>query len=317
MSLIGITGCMFNGKTRKASQIAEGVKYSKRRVLYVKPDRDDRWKGNKAKIQTHHGDVNILANTVSCMDDIFALVAKEEPHLLVIDEVPLLGNLGEKDSELDKNGINVVDAVDYLAHYLKLGSRRLEVVVTGLNQYFNGDPFDIMNRLISLSGQIYMPNEARCFECGSPATRTQRFKEGIEVIVKSEKGVTLDFGDEDVFDINSGDVVFSSDLKNKKIVKPGISFSIRLTKPGIDRIGLKIIYEDIRVDVPRFGGEVRERPYNVAPGKLFFGGVPSNYDDPLIEVGGMGKYESACEECHTVPGRPSRLLGEKFLKHRT
>jgi len=312
MSLETIGGPMFSGKSEELIRRLKRAKIAGMRILALKPMGDERWRSTE--IGTHHGDYSFQAKNATCVGDVLKLVREEVPDVLAIDEVPLLANLKDEGAEkrlrlgVDINGVNIADAVSYLAF-----TSGIRVIVTGLNTYFNGMPFDIMDDLIARAGTGAISLDAICAECGKKANWTQRFRDcvHVDVIDKSEGDVELTLS-------NSSETYGLSlrrDEKNQITASDGSSITY------VERVGDRIY---LKVDsgsssygekgLRAVGMRTRKFDFELIDGKaeFYFGGVPANFNDPKLVLGGMGMYEARCTDCFEVPGSPVGLIGKIF-----
>jgi len=101
------------------------------------------------------------ADSLFIFKDIYKLASRRRPNLVAIDEIQFF----------DKNIKEVVKCLLY---------DNIEVVVSGLNRSFRGEPFPAIESLLALASKVETLT-ARCTykdghgkTCGAPATMTQR-----------------------------------------------------------------------------------------------------------------------------------------------
>ena len=82
----------------------------------------------------------------------------DSTRVVAIDEVQFLDD-------------EVVPIIDFLAE------KKIQVIVSGLDKDFRGEPFAFMPKLLSMAEYVTKLT-AICVKCGRPATRTQRMVNG-------------------------------------------------------------------------------------------------------------------------------------------
>ncbi len=149
-----ICGCMFSGKTEELIRRLKRATYARQKVQIFKHSFDNRY--DELNITTHYG---LKLPTVACLEpgDIIGAVMREA-QVVGIDEVQFFGS-------------EIVEAVEEMA------GRGIQVIVSGLDQDFRGEPFGAMPRLLALAEKVDKLS-AICAVCGRPATRTQRLLDG-------------------------------------------------------------------------------------------------------------------------------------------
>jgi thymidine kinase len=147
--LIVCTGSMFSGKTKELQRLGQRQEIAGRKVLYCKPEIDDRYK--KGKIVSHDKsevsamelkDIRLLGYLVN---DIV-----EKPHMVCIDEVQFF---------------DAAHTIKIINDMLMLG---VDVVVAGLDMDRNMKPFGAMPTLMCLAEEVKKFN-AVCSDCGEDA----------------------------------------------------------------------------------------------------------------------------------------------------
>lgn len=149
-----ICGCMFSGKTEELIRRLKRATYARQKVQIFKHSFDNRY--DELNITTHYG---LKLPTVACLEpgDIIGAVMLDA-QVVGIDEVQFFGP-------------EIVGAVEEMA------GRGIQVIVSGLDQDFRGEPFGAMPRLLALAEKVDKLS-AICAVCGQPATRTQRLLDG-------------------------------------------------------------------------------------------------------------------------------------------
>lgn len=168
--LICFVGPMNSSKTRRLldhlSECRDALNYS---IRVYKPALDNRF--DIKEVRCRNGGcweaIPVPSSTKSKSDslfifsDIYKLPVKKRPQLVAIDEIQFF----------DKNIREVIKC---------LLNDNIEVVVSGLNRNFKGEPFYSIESLLALATKIETLT-ARCTykdghgkTCGAPATMTQR-----------------------------------------------------------------------------------------------------------------------------------------------
>ena len=148
-----ICGSMFSGKTEELIRRIKRAVYGKQKVQVFKPKLDNRY--DKKAVVSH----SQLKLTGVAIDRAEEILQQLEPDTEVggIDEVQFLGP-------------EVVAVVEQLA------GRGIRVICAGLDQDYQGKPFEPMPQLLAVAE--YVTKElAICVVCGNPANRTQRLIE--------------------------------------------------------------------------------------------------------------------------------------------
>ena len=148
-----VTGCMFSGKTEELIRRVRRAMYARQTVVVFKPGIDDRYSDDS--VGSHNGQL-MRSIQVARASDIPKLVG--DARVVAIDEAQFLGN-------------DLIEVVENLANE----GRR--VIVAGLDQDYQGKPFEPIPHLLAVAEYI-TKNLAICTVCGNPADRSQRLVEG-------------------------------------------------------------------------------------------------------------------------------------------
>jgi len=145
-----ICGPMFAGKTEELLRRVKRLEYARKNIVVFKPDIDNRFSENEV---VSHNNNRTKSVNIRRAKDIFKFI-DDETDVVAIDEVQFL----------DEEAVRIID---YLA------SKKIRVIVSGLDKDFRGEPFSFMPKLLSLAEYVTKLT-AICVVCGAPATRTQR-----------------------------------------------------------------------------------------------------------------------------------------------
>lgn len=145
-----IVGCMFSGKTEELIKQLRRAKIAKLPTQTFKPVIDARY--SKENVASHDQTM-IPAQPVTTAEEILRLV-EPATQVVGIDEGQFF------DDEL-------VEVVTILADQGK------RVIIAGLDTDWRGRPFGPMPQLMAIA-EIVRKQQAVCWTCGTPATRTQR-----------------------------------------------------------------------------------------------------------------------------------------------
>lgn len=145
-----ICGPMFSGKTEELIRRLKRAQYARQQVQIFKPAIDDRYDSESI---VSHNQSALPSVAVGSVDEIRQAL---EPKLDVIgiDEVQFFGP----------------EVVDFCQEMADQGRR---VIVAGLDQDWQGEPFGPMPRLLSVAEYI-TKLLAICVRCGNPANRSYR-----------------------------------------------------------------------------------------------------------------------------------------------
>jgi thymidine kinase len=145
-----VCGSMFSGKTEELIRRIKRAVYGKQRVQVFKPKLDNRY---DADAVVSHSQLKLVSTPIERADEIYQHL-KPDTEVVGIDEVQFLGP-------------EVVRVVEELA------SRGVRVICAGLDQDYQGKPFEPMPQLLAIAE--YITKElAICVVCGNPANRSQR-----------------------------------------------------------------------------------------------------------------------------------------------
>jgi thymidine kinase len=159
-----ICGSMFSGKTEELIRRLKRALYGKQRVQVFKPDIDNRY-DDLAVVS--HSQLKIVATPVKRAEEILQQL-KPDTEVVGIDEVQFLG-------------------ADVVAVCEALAAKGLRVVCAGLDQDYQGKPFEPMPQLLAVAE--YITKElAICVVCGNPANRSQRLSDSAERVVVGAAG---------------------------------------------------------------------------------------------------------------------------------
>jgi thymidine kinase len=149
-------GPMYAGKTSKLLQRVLWLSHQRKKVLVIKPSKDDRY--SESEIVTHnqlsHPCMSVKSTTEFDQDH---NVIPEHFDTICLDEAQFFDT---------KETVAVVE---------KWLSAGVNVVAVGLDQDSRGVPFETVALLMSLSDSVEKI-AAVCTKCGAPATKTYRLK---------------------------------------------------------------------------------------------------------------------------------------------
>ncbi len=159
-----ICGSMFSGKTEELIRRLKRAMYGKQKVQVFKPHIDNRY-DDLAVVS--HSQIKVIATPVQRAEEILQML-KADTEVVGIDEVQFLGP-------------DVVPVCEALAR------KGLRVVCAGLDQDYQGKPFEPMPHLLAIAE--YITKElAICVVCGNPANRSQRLSDSAERVVVGAAG---------------------------------------------------------------------------------------------------------------------------------
>jgi thymidine kinase len=159
-----ICGSMFSGKTEELIRRVKRALYGKQRVQVFKPNIDTRYDDLNV---VSHSQLKLVATPVARAEEIFQQL-KPDTEVVGIDEVQFLGP-------------------DVVAVCEALAARGLRVICAGLDQDYQGKPFEPMPQLLAVAE--YITKElAICVVCGNPANRSQRLSDSAERVVVGAAG---------------------------------------------------------------------------------------------------------------------------------
>ena len=159
-----ICGSMFSGKTEELIRRVKRAVYGKRRVQVFKPKIDNRYDESAV---VSHSQLKLISTPIDRAEEI-QLYLLPDTEVVGIDEVQFLGT-------------SVVPIIEAMAH------RGIRVICAGLDQDYQGKPFEPMPHLLAIAE--YITKElAICVVCGNPANRTQRLLAREERVVVGAAG---------------------------------------------------------------------------------------------------------------------------------
>jgi thymidine kinase len=145
-----ICGSMFSGKTEELIRRIKRAVYGKQPVQVFKPRLDTRYDETQV---VSHSQLKLTSVPIERAEEIFFHLSPET-QVVGIDEVQFFG-------------AEVVKVVEVLA------ARGLRVIVAGLDQDYQGRPFEPMPQLMAVAEYV-TKQLAICVVCGNPANRSQR-----------------------------------------------------------------------------------------------------------------------------------------------
>lgn len=145
-----ICGSMFSGKTEELIRRLKRAQIAKQAVQIFKPRIDDRYDVEQIVSHTLQ---KLRSLPIDRAEEVFRHL-RHETQVVGIDEVQFFGP-------------EVVPVVEALAE------RGLRVVVAGLDQDYQGKPFEPMPQLLAVA-EFITKELAICVVCGNPANRSQR-----------------------------------------------------------------------------------------------------------------------------------------------
>ena len=144
-----ICGSMFSGKTEELIRRIRRANIARQRVVLFKPEIDTRY---AESLVVSHSQQKIEAEVARNTQDI---IEKSRSYEVVgIDEAQFFG-------------LSLVETCQTLADEGK------RVIVSGLDQDYQGKPFEPIPQLLAIAEYI-TKNLAICMRCGNPANRNQR-----------------------------------------------------------------------------------------------------------------------------------------------
>jgi len=145
-----ICGSMFSGKTEELIRRIKRAVYGKQPVQVFKPRLDTRYDETQV---VSHSQLKLTSVPIERAEEIFFHLSPET-QVVGIDEVQFFG-------------AEVVKVVEVLA------ARGVRVIVAGLDQDYQGRPFEPMPQLMAIAEYV-TKQLAICVVCGNPANRSQR-----------------------------------------------------------------------------------------------------------------------------------------------
>jgi thymidine kinase len=157
-----ICGCMFSGKTEELIRRLRRAQIARQSVAVFKPVIDDRF--DRQRIVSH-SEQSLVSTPVKDASEILTLAG--DAQVVGVDEAQFFK-------------MNLVEVCEELANE----GRR--VIVAGLDQDFQGKPFDPIPQLLAVAEYI-TKTLAICVVCGNPADRTYRTGASQERVVVGAK----------------------------------------------------------------------------------------------------------------------------------
>ena len=153
-SLLVVTGSMFSGKTEELIRLVRRALYARRSVQVFKHSIDTR--SGRTEIRSHNG-VPHEATAVATSEEVLEKI-DETMDVVAIEEAQFFDE-------------GIVETCRDLA------DTGYEVVATGLDMDFRGEPFGPMPRLLAEANEV-VKLRAICARCGRDASRSQRLIDG-------------------------------------------------------------------------------------------------------------------------------------------
>jgi thymidine kinase len=154
-----ITGSMFSGKSEELIRRIRRAQIAKQKVQIFKPRIDDRFGADQI---VSHSEMKLPSQVVASAAEI---LERLEPgtEVVGIDECQFF----------DPNLVQIVN---------ELADRGLRVIVAGLDQDYQGRPFDPMPQILAIAEYVDK-TLAICMRCGAPANRSQRLVSATDRVV--------------------------------------------------------------------------------------------------------------------------------------
>jgi thymidine kinase len=154
-----ICGSMFSGKTEELIRRLVRARIARQKVQVFKPAVDHRYA--KDYVVSHDGQ-RIPSLEVESAHDILRLV-DDDVKVVAVDEAQFL----------DTTLVEVVE---------KLAASGRRVIVAGLDQDYQGRPFEPVPQLMAIAESV-TKTMAVCMVCGGPANRSQRLVAGSDRVL--------------------------------------------------------------------------------------------------------------------------------------
>lgn len=156
-----ICGSMFSGKTEELIRRLKRAKIAKLNVEIFKPEVDNRY--HEDDVVSHEG--NAISSTA----------------------VPMAGNILLMANNVDVVGIDEAQFFDdgLVDVCNKLADSGVRVVIAGLDMDYNGKPFGVMPKLLSIA-EFVTKVHAICVECGHIANHSHRITDKKDLVVLGE-----------------------------------------------------------------------------------------------------------------------------------
>ncbi len=144
-----IAGCMFSGKTEELIRRLRRATIAKQKVMIFKPKIDNRYSSSDI---VSHSEQSLPSILIEDINDV--LEYSKESNVIGIDEAQFFSS-------------DIIKVCNRLANDGK------RVIVAGLDQDYQGIPFEPMPQLLAIAEYI-TKTLAICVNCGNPADKTQR-----------------------------------------------------------------------------------------------------------------------------------------------
>ncbi len=144
-----IAGCMFSGKTEELIRRLRRATIAKQRVKIFKPKIDNRYSSSDI---VSHSEQSLPSILIDDINDV--LEYSKDSNVIGIDEAQFFTS-------------------DIIKVCNKLANEGKRVIVAGLDQDYQGIPFEPMPQLLAIAEYI-TKTLAICVNCGNPADKTQR-----------------------------------------------------------------------------------------------------------------------------------------------
>ncbi len=155
-----ICGSMFSGKTEELIRRVKRALYGKQEVQVFKPKIDQRYDVASVVSHSQH---KVISTPVERAEEVFYHL-RPQTDVVAIDEVQFFGS-------------EIVPVCEALAN------RGLRVICAGLDQDYQGRPFEPMPQLMAVA-EFVTKQLAICMVCGNPSHRSQRLvPKGERVVV--------------------------------------------------------------------------------------------------------------------------------------
>jgi thymidine kinase len=160
-----IYGCMFSGKSEELMRRLKRSQIAKQEILLFKPCLDNRYSQTQV---CSHDQNKMAAIIIKEPNEIFShFFNKPNTSVIGIDEAQFFNN-------------------DLIAVCTSLADRGLRVIVAGLDQTYDCQPFSPIPELIA-EAEINLKLYAVCVDCGSAAHRSFRVNDSEKKILIGEK----------------------------------------------------------------------------------------------------------------------------------
>jgi len=159
-----ICGPMFSGKTEELIRKLNRLHYAKTDFLLFKPRIDNRYDSDRV---VSHGKLSLSAHVIENAYEILKICEKHpEIKHIGIDEIQFLPN---------------TDPFNAFKLCFELKKRGYQIVASGLDMDYKGQPFPGMGELLCIADDIIKP-KAVCFMCGEDAGMTSKLIDNEELI---------------------------------------------------------------------------------------------------------------------------------------